>query len=77
MRSLHTPVSQETSLIVLLAALISTAVTVVVPAISAIQAAPAHYFYLTASIADADSDGIPDDQDATPYGVRLHGAAGR
>jgi hypothetical protein len=73
MRSLHTPVSQETSLTVLLAALITTAITVVLPALSAIQAAPEQYFYLTGSvITDIDNDGIPDTQDVTPYGTHRY-----
>ncbi len=77
MRSLHTQVSQETSLTVLCAVLLTSAFVVVLPVLSALRAAPAYYYDLVsqADTADTDGDGIPDIRDATPSVARVHAAA--
>ena len=77
---LHKSLPKDTTVAALAATFIVTGFFVVLPSLKALQSMPQHYENIL-SVAfntnDVDYDGIPDHQDATPYGDRMHAASSR
>jgi len=75
----HKVLSRDVTVGALLVVLIANHFVVVLPTLVALKSLPQHYYNLlpiAVGAADADRDGVPDRNDATPYGARIvHGGA--